>query len=139
MKKRADEMNVGDNTGDKKIMSSITVMLLMVTFVFMGLVLPYAIFVFMYSQDLIPVTWFLNGRYRTMQIITEQLYYTNNALNFFLYFASGAHFRKALLSMVCFRREEKGKSGTRSLQTATTSIRSRRAEDSSCTSSEQKA
>ncbi|ELU08577.1 hypothetical protein CAPTEDRAFT_64368, partial [Capitella teleta] len=93
-------------TKSKKDRQSLTPMLMTVSWCFLLLNLPSCIYFIGESEELWPLETYLDGLNDDIAYdIVNLLYYTNNAINFFLYCLTGTKFRSALLGLlnrVCF-------------------------------------
>ena len=96
--KRKANMNIKD---DSSKMSSVTIMLLTLNFVFLLTTSPIVIFLALkevFKGDKSPQAM---ARYWMVYVIVGLLSYTNSALNFYMYCLSGAKFRRDLMSLFC--------------------------------------
>ena len=97
--------------------SQLTIMLLCVTFVFIILTLPqytrYIVYTFV-PIDSDPTTF---ATFVLIYHITNKAFYTNSAVNFWLYVASGSKFRNDLKRLCCDRKRRKTSNTTSSTRT----------------------
>ena len=105
-------INKGMETRQKTVKSAenqLTVMLLLVTTLFLILLIPpYIRFIFM--TFFAPDTPDKYGIAMLLYQISHKLYHTNNGINFFLYFFSGQKFRNELKEILCCARNSSGTS-----------------------------
>ena len=98
--------------------TQLTVMLLLVTFTFLLLTLPlYARYIFTIAVDY-QSDPFLYALYIFLYHLSNKLYFTNNAINFYLYCIGGAKFRADLLKVLSCEKQE-GLRSTPSTSTTT--------------------
>lgn len=83
--------------------SKLTVMLLIVSFVFLGTTLPMNIVLIL--RHFLDIRGVLKGKVlaqlRLAETVTKLLMYANHSTNFFLYCAMGQRFRKQLVKLLC--------------------------------------
>ena len=110
----------GDNLKKKHTEKQIVTMLLLVTFVFLGLNLPVrcAVFYVNFSSGTTPS--YYAGIYLFYQF-GMMAYYTNHGINFFLYVISGQKFRTDLKNLFMSKKENKNNSVESELGTITSS------------------
>ena len=89
--------------------SQLTIMLLCVTFVFIILTMPqytrYIVYTFV-PIDSDPTTF---ATFVLIYHITNKAFYTNSAVNFWLYVASGSKFRNDLKRLCCDKKRRKNR------------------------------
>ena len=92
----------------KNAENQLTIMLLLVTSLFLVLLIPTYIR-FMYSTFVNPDTPKKYATFMLFYHISHKLYNTNNAINFFLYCISGRKFRTELKEILCSSRKSSSK------------------------------
>ncbi|XP_076458316.1 putative G-protein coupled receptor 139 [Babylonia areolata] len=100
-----NESAVGD-TKKAKANTNITLMLLMVSFTFLGLTSPIVIMYLYQRYNRQIKTNAERAEYRIILVVMENVMYSNHAVNFLLYSISGRRFRQELkqfLTRICWR------------------------------------
>ena len=106
--------------------AQLTAMLLLVTFVLLGLTLPqYVRYMLAVFIDYHISPWSYSNFILLVQI-SNKLYFTNNGINFFLYCIGGSKFRHDLKMLCCRRR--KGPNGKMSSSISDSTVMSNIAE-----------